>query len=243
MLIIFASLYVILYCWWAVAEQLALMARASGVAADALSYGITLHNQFMSLQRFGGFALGPLLGTLVLISKGTDSSAIAIILVVNSIALSLTIVCLILMYIKWTWIVEHLMQSYRLMLMYKYSIKYIFKKHHHDSRLDVISVETPTPKQLSRYVSITYIFTGASIGIINIFAVIKPEFSTVVLQANSLVTGVGNLVYNFKVIPLVSDLDINKRTVRHYKDLLRTKIVVSIILLMMVFSGWMLYEV
>lgn len=229
------ALFVFAYVWWVMTDQIGIIARASGCEANLISYGITLHNQIMSINRFGGFLLGPILGLLIIESKSTFSLLVAGFL--GSFFGSLSLI--VINYHK-NWFVSKFVFS--MTNAEKNGYKFIkIVKDFSNRKIRGIKLHKNKKNRVLIFMSMyIYTLTGLSFLLINLLAVMWPAYSPVILQLTSLVSGLGNLIYNFKLMPKLSDLDVQKRNGGHYSDVLLGKMYSQFIVTLFLFIGLVL---
>jgi hypothetical protein len=218
------SLFAICYCWWVVTDQLALLARAAGKQTKLIHYGLTLHNQLMSVNRMGGFLLGPILG-LIMVNGGSVDE----LLWAGLVATALAVFALIPFLLFKKMIILSISSGLTATRNKKYSIWIILKNL--TIKYTGINSDGCVENRILFMLSLgIYAATSSAIILINVVASMHPKIAPVILQSASLISGTGNLAYNFFLMPKIADLDEQGEKINHYHEMSRAKFVVQVVL-------------
>lgn len=193
------SVILSLYCFFVVFESFGILSRGGGYLSKLIPIGISLQNQILSLNRFVGFCIPPIIGLYVdlgasdkdVITLGVIGNLISFLLLVfllfriNSV---LSFFSCITVYLN-----ENGYSLFRLMVNFK-SINNNKIKREQNSQ----------SKFIPKFVIAQLINTGLampSVFAVNILAMNIPQYSSAILQATTMLSGIGNLILNFYIIP------------------------------------------
>jgi len=199
-----------MYCSFACFESLGILSRGGGYSANLLPIGISLQNQILSLNRFIGFFIPPAIGLYV--DFGANGEQVINLGLVGSL---ISFCLLFLMYIRFEKIIEIFNKSCNLLNKNGYSLtKLIFsKKLNEQEDISSSSKKINNNKILYKFVIAQLVNTGLampSVFVVNLLAINNPEYSSSILQATTLLSGFGNLILNFYIIPRLAINECNK---------------------------------
>lgn len=184
-------------------ESVALIARNAGHECQAHPIGMSLHNAVLSLNRFLGFMVGPLLGFLI--DNGVDRLSVFSLGIISCVIGSIG---LIISMQLWGGVVQRFCIVIRSVKKNGYSIGGWFAGADPDKKMHLD--KTLSNKNLF-YASM--IITGLTLPvpfIINTLALGYFEYRSSILQLTGLVSGVGSLLLNFYANPQLAILEQRK---------------------------------
>ena len=202
MYLLFLTLFIVAYLWWFFCEQVALTSRAAGLMTNSYALGKVLHDQLLTLSRYGYFLLGPLLGGGIFFGAR-----------VEELLLTACVGFLLTFLLGWQYkrfvglIISYFSSALNAVKSEKYSFviffKYLFKSQ------GVILCQNLVDKYKYgvpfKYSFTINIFASASVLIINILAIYMAEFSVVILQMAPLISGIGTFLYQFYLNPIIAN--------------------------------------
>jgi hypothetical protein len=177
--------------------------------------GVSLQNTLLSINRFGGFFIAPLIGLMS--DTGLSDKDIF-----KAALLSYIIASLVLSLIYFQW--DSFSKTLEL---------YIFKMDSlgYHRNINIIKVKSKRKKYLIKIKisffiasAITTALATSSIFVMNIFAFSLPEFKATILQCGTLISGFGNLILNFYTYPYLSILENKKNAGNAYESIFLGKI-------------------
>jgi len=180
------------YCFF---ESMSALARYSGFKIGALSMGVALQNQLLSLNRFIGFLIAPMIGFYAdTIGSGIGIAAIGL-------TGSLIGACSLLIgYWKWNAISSMFASIGQSFLNNGYGLKSLGQSFY-----GWVLVKSPSQLIFKRnYFWAQFVTTGfamPAVFAVNIIALSYDEYSATVLQLSSVISGLGNLLLNFYTYP------------------------------------------
>lgn len=179
-------------------ESLGGIARFGGFSAGYISIGVSLQNQILSLNRFIGFLIAPLVGFYV--DTGGTSDNVFWIGIIGGFFGG---VVLILVFLLWGGVTSFFRNISNAFVEGGYNIKSILI----GGKAEVKIIHHTLNKVKLNYFLAQFITTGLampSVFLLNIIAIKIPEYSSTLLQMTTLISGFGNLILNFYTNPLIS---------------------------------------
>ena len=192
---IFAIVLIVIFSTYSFFESMSGLARYSGFKIGALSIGIALQNQLLSLNRFIGFLIAPMVGYYA--DTNGDATEIAIIGILGSL---FGAVSLIFGYKNWNKISSVFSAIGQSFLDNGYGFKSL--RLAFQSTISIKSTDNLTFKR--NYFFAQFLTTGfamPAVFAINIIALSYYNYSATILQLSSVISGLGNLVLNFYTHP------------------------------------------
>lgn len=191
-------LIALIFCIYTFFESLSGIARYSGFKIGALTVGVALQNQVLSLNRFLGFLIAPLVGFYA--DTNNYPFGIAFIGILGS---TVGTMLLILGYRNWKKIgdifariaISFLENGYKLS-----SLKKAFSVTKNIQGIKGVKLR----KNYFFAQMITTGFAMPAVFTINIVAINYDTYSATILQLTSVISGMGNLLLNFYTLPLLS---------------------------------------
>jgi len=195
-----------IYIFYVVFESFSGLARFGGYKVGAISVGVSLQNQILSLNRLLGFLIAPMVGFFV--DTGGSSEDIYIIGLSGSL---LGGVSLLVVYINWQCLINFFASLSESFVKNGYSIRSLLSRSN-----GILSAYKHKPVKLKYNYFFAQAFTTGlampSVFLLNIVAVKTPEYSSTILQMTTAISGFGNLILNFYTIPLVSVEESSNKT-------------------------------
>lgn len=192
---IFAIILITIFSSYCFFESMSALARYSGFKIGALSMGVALQNQLLSLNRFIGFLIAPMIGYYAdTIGSGVG---IAIIGIVGSLIGAFSLV-----YGYWKWnkissIFASIGQSF---LSNGYGLRSLRRAF-----FDRVLIQSPDNLNFKRnYFWAQFVTSGfamPAVFAVNIIALSYGNYSATILQLSSVISGLGNLLLNFYTYP------------------------------------------
>lgn len=171
------------------------LARYAGFKIGAISMGVALQNQLLSLNRFIGFLIAPMVGYYA--DTNGDAAGIAAIGIIGSLVGALS---LIFGYRNWNKISSVFSSVGQSFLDNGYSLASLKRAFH--STMPIQSSDQLTFKR--NYFLAQFLTTGfamPAVFAINIVALSYDNYSATILQLSSVISGLGNLLLNFYTYP------------------------------------------
>jgi len=191
-------LVVLIFVAYVSLESLGGIARFGGFSAGYISIGVSLQNQILSLNRFIGFMIAPLVGFYV-DTGGTSDDVFKIGLIGGFFGGGV----LILVFLWWGGFSSFFRNISIAFVEDGYGIKAIIR----GSKAEINVIKHRLQNIRLNYFIAQFITTGLampSVFLLNIVAIKVPEYSATLLQMTTLISGFGNLILNFYTNPLVA---------------------------------------
>lgn len=205
-------LILIMFILYGSIEAFGLIARLAGYQSNVYSFSVVIANQIYSLNRFNGFLIPPLLG--LYIDLGGDIAGIKQIAITGMIGISLLLLLL-------SWWMEAFSGIFVVALK-------LFSKYGHigfKGWIGALKSFDPSNKTMfwskkSKFLIAAQSFTSllaiSSVFIVNILSIRFPDFSSTILQSATLFSGLGNLLLNFYIFPVLAKAERNKTGESYY---------------------------
>lgn len=179
-------------------ESLSVLARHSGFKIGALSMGVAIQNQVLSLNRFIGFLIAPMVGYYA--DTNGDTAGIASIGIIGSLVGA---ILLVFGYLSWIKITEFFASIGQSFLDNGYGIASIKKAFTNKVSIEFADRQSLKPNYFLAQL-VTTGFAMPAVFAINIIALNHGSYSATILQLSSVISGLGNLVLNFYTYPLLA---------------------------------------
>lgn len=189
---------VLIFIAYVTIESLGGVARFGGFSAGYISIGVSLQNQILSLNRFIGFLIAPLVGFYV-DTGGTEEDIFNIGLIGGFFGGF----CLILVFLLWGRLAAFFRNISNAFVDGGYNLKSLVA----GIKNNIVVVGHSLKNIKLNYFVAQFITTGLampSVFLLNIIAIKIPEYSSTILQMTTLISGFGNLILNFYTNPLIS---------------------------------------
>lgn len=196
---------VVVFSFYTFFESLSGIARFAGSKIGAISLGLSLQNQVLSLNRFLGFLIAPMVGFFA-DTKGSIEG-IALIGVVGSLIGATT---LVFGYRSWNIVALFFAVIARIFVTSGYNVLNLFRADWAllSSKLKGDYFEGSIKKKFHfDYFAAQFVTTGLAmpaVFAINIFALKYDTYSATILQLTTVISGLGNLLLNFYTYPKLS---------------------------------------
>lgn len=187
-----------IYLVYIIFESFSGLARFGGYKSGAISVGVSIQNQILSLNRLIGFLIAPMIGFFV--DTGGTSQEIYFIGLIGSVAGG---GALLVVFYNWSFLTEKFSNISNSLVINGYNVRSFLIGFQEDKK----SVSHKFKIFKWNYFLAQTFTTGLampSVFLLNIIAINTPEYSSTLLQMTTVISGIGNLVLNFYTIPLVS---------------------------------------
>ena len=194
------SIIVVLFSLFIMLEGLSFIVRAAGVKSGKPLLGIVFTNQLLSVSRIVSFLVAPSVG---LISDLYSDPKL--ILYLGLMSISLGLLFLIIELTVWFNIistVESFISTIARDGDTLKSFKQLFAKQH---KIKLVSFKLNPPIFFAQV--ITSGMTCASIFSVNILALKFPDYTATLIQMTTVISGIGNLLYNFYTMPKITAIE------------------------------------
>lgn len=199
-MVFYTYILIFIYIFYVSFESFGLLARNGGYLSSSMSIGLAIQNQILSLNRFIGFLIAPMIGFYV--DSGMTVTDVYRLGIIGNLFSAFS---LILVYYKWGQITVRFCDLSKSISNNGYSIKTIFR-YFVSNKCSYIQ-ESKSLNIKHKYLIAQTFTTGLampSIFVLNILAVKNPEYTSTLLQMTTAISGLGNLLLNFYTIPLLA---------------------------------------
>lgn len=196
----YTYLLIFIYIFYVSFESFGLLARNGGYLSSSMSIGLAIQNQILSLNRFVGFLIAPMIGFYV--DSGMTANDVYRLGVIGNFFSALS---LVFVYHKWGLITASFSGLSKSIINNGYSIRTIFRFFFSSKASS--DQEHKKLKINYRYLLAQTFTTGLampSLFVLNILAIKNPNYTSTLLQMTTAISGLGNLLLNFYTIPLLA---------------------------------------